>query len=475
MLLNSPPYLRPKKTKGQFSCPKGSGAMTDYRYDLVEDPSADFICPICLDLVDEAKQTDCCGNHLCEKCVTCLIMSDSNCPMCQQYPLESHDDLYFRRKVNELQIYCPHNKLDSCIISLSESSANNFGCSWQGEINNLSKHLQICEYEEVICIYGCQEKILRCQKQGHEAYTCFQRPYVCEYCRYEGIYQEILEKHWLVCEKFIVNCPLECGKEGMERNHLPEHLSTECPLEIVSCDFRDIGCEVTIQRQYHQQHLEEASQLHLKLLAHALGEQRKEIKSLKEEATEKDNKIAQLTNRLVSRDKDNSEIIEDLKYQLFRMASIQNRFQYINIKIPSDVFKTKNSLTEIPPSCSFFLMPYGYKMQLHFRVKYHKLQVYSLFIPGEYDHEVEWPFRGTISISLINQISDVDHYEYVFHYTTGSLQGYKPDSEDHIEESVITSSPGMAMSLLKPERVPRYIDRDNIMSFRVTKVTLDKT
>ena len=451
--------------------------MASYRYDLVEEPSSDFICPICLDLVDEAEQTDCCGNHLCEKCVSRLKMSDNNCPMCQQYPLESHNDLYFRRKVNELQIYCPHKKVDNCVIALDESSDNNIeesGCSWQGEINNLSRHIQICEYEEVSCIYGCQEKILRCQKQGHEVYKCLQRPYVCQYCHYEGIYQEILEKHWLVCEKFIVNCPLECGKESMERNKLSHHLNTECPLEIVYCDFRDTGCEVTMQRQYHQQHLEEASQSHLKLLAHVLREQKKEIDSLKAEAIEKDDKIAQLTNRLVSRDKDNSEIIEDLKYQLFRMASIQNRFQYINVKIPSDVFKTKNSLTEIPPSCSFFLMPYGYKMQLHFRIKYHKLQIYSLFIPGEYDHEVEWPFRGTISINLMNQLSDMGHYEYVFHYTTGSLQGYKPDSQEHIEESLITSSPGVAMSLLKPEKIPRYIDRDNTVSLCVTKVVLDK-
>ena len=39
------------------------------------------------------------------------------------------------------------------------------------------------------------------------------------------------------------------------------------------------------------------------------------------------------------------------------------------------------------------------------------ISVSVYLIRGEYDNRLEWPFRGDITVQLVNQISDLDHHE----------------------------------------------------------------
>ena len=61
----------------------------------------------------------------------------------------------------------------------------------------------------------------------------------------------------------------------------------------------------------------------------------------------------------------------------------------------------------------------GYKMCMgvYMRPKDTTLNVYSFLHAGEYDGGLKWPFRGMVVIQLINQLSDGNHYEYVFDYS----------------------------------------------------------
>ena len=48
------------------------------------------------------------------------------------------------------------------------------------------------------------------------------------------------------------------------------------------------------------------------------------------------------------------------------------------------------------------------------------LYVWSYLLPGEYDAGLRWPFRGTVVVQLLNQLSDDNHYDYVFDYLYAS-------------------------------------------------------
>lgn len=127
---------------------------TNGKYTFVEDLPEDFTCPVCLDY--EAKQTNCCGHHLCNACADRLVVSTNACPQCRTSPLATHTDLFMRRKLTQLHIYCTNryttsenyadlfsypNKPGYVPLSLPLMIKTVKGCKWSGEINNVQVHL----------------------------------------------------------------------------------------------------------------------------------------------------------------------------------------------------------------------------------------------------------------------------------------------------------------------------------------------
>ena len=62
---------------------------------------------------------------------------------------------------------------------------------------------------------------------------------------------------------------------------------------------------------------------------------------------------------------------------------------------------------------------HGYKMcvKVYLMPWSSELHVFSYLLPGEYDAGLKWPFKGTVVVQLLNQLSDDNHYDYVFDYS----------------------------------------------------------
>ena len=72
-------------------------------YDFVEEPSADYFCPVTFELLKDPQQTNsCCGKHLSRAVAEKLQEEGKPCPLCHAAPLKTADDLFFKRKVMEL-------------------------------------------------------------------------------------------------------------------------------------------------------------------------------------------------------------------------------------------------------------------------------------------------------------------------------------------------------------------------------------
>lgn len=61
----------------------GTAAMAEMV--VVEDVDKDFVCPICLQTMQDAFLTSCCGHSFCHSCISTHLSNKSNCPSCSRY------------------------------------------------------------------------------------------------------------------------------------------------------------------------------------------------------------------------------------------------------------------------------------------------------------------------------------------------------------------------------------------------------
>ncbi len=79
--------------------------------------------------------------------------------------------------------------------------------------------------------------------------------------------------HWPVCGSYPVQCPNKCSDDPIDRRNLNSHVSNDCPLAVVDCDFKGGGCEVRLPRKDLSAHLTEASMVHMSLLMKQMHDQ----------------------------------------------------------------------------------------------------------------------------------------------------------------------------------------------------------
>ena len=60
-----------------------------------------------------------------------------------------------------------------------------------------------------------------------------------------------------------IHCSNNCGKVLESRSELENHIDSECPLTVVDCTFKHVGCEVQLPRRALPTHLAQAVVLHL--------------------------------------------------------------------------------------------------------------------------------------------------------------------------------------------------------------------
>ncbi len=75
-------------------------------------------------------------------------------------------------------------------------------------------------------------------------------------------------------------------------------------------------------------------------------------------------------------------------------------------------------------SSSFYTSPGGYKMCIRVYMngcstgRYSHVSVYAKLMEGSYDGNLSWPFLGTVTVTLLNQLADENHYTKVIEFDT---------------------------------------------------------
>ena len=152
------------------------------------------------------------------------------------------------------------------------------GCEWQGEVNDITGHLGNCLFQDIHCSNECGECLQRQHLTDHVKTECPRRTVSCQYCNDVGEYQFIEGQHKEECPKFPVQCPNECEIKSLHRDEVEEHKKV-CPLEVIQCDYHVVGCKVKMARKDMNTHKQEMMEVHLSLSIDELMETKVQLKS----------------------------------------------------------------------------------------------------------------------------------------------------------------------------------------------------
>ena len=245
------------------------------------------------------------------------------------------------------------------------------GCKWKAKLKDIDNHLDVCPYDYIECTIGCNDIVKRLNLDRHLTKECPKRSYECSSCHEVGEHQHITGPgHLDTCPNLLISCTT-CPKRT-RRCNMAAH-EAKCRLEPVPCQYQSVGCTAQPRRQDIPQHNLDAMSDHLQLAVQAIAQQSSEIAQLR---------------RIVSMGPPTSVTLKMENVSKFLSAkTVKGRTWY------SSKFFTNSAM--------------GYTAQL--RVDFNGTDDDSKFVScyicvtaGEYDTHLEWPFRGTFTVSILN-------------------------------------------------------------------------
>jgi len=446
-----------------------------YEYQFVTTPADWLICNICQYPSREPYLSGCCGHTFCKSCLEGAkkVTANKTCPMC--------------RSESEF-ITMPNKQVDRLVRSLHVFCTNKEkGCEWQGEVNDIINHLgnsDGCQFEEVTCSNDCGKCLQRQYLSNHVENECVRRKIDCQYCHIAGEHQFIEGEHKGQCPKFPIACPNKCEVGSVLRDDVEEHMKM-CPLELIHCEYRVVGCEERMARKDQKKHNKEKMEEHLFLSVTKVAEISKNLTFAKIEQQETKDKLTntqrdlnttkqQLVTTCQNLIKAENDYVTLADKTDEALAKLETTFQTkiteietaaqkriteleakielllspirwttklwekasksssgdqvvpVIIKISEYTMKQSNKIEMF--SVPFYTHGKGYHICLCVNTSRHSfsytsLSVYVYLMKGLYDDQLKWPLKGYCEVKLLNQIGDSEHHLATLSYNGGTTGG----------------------------------------------------
>ena len=136
------------------------------------------------------------------------------------------------------------------------------GCVWTGHLRDIGGHWDECLKRRKECTLNCKQIIAQDCIATHVQRYCPNRTVNCQYCG-KMLQARIIPNHEAnVCVEVPIACPKGCGYQVPKRS-VSVHVQTECSLVGIPCVFRDVGCDVSVNRGDMEEHLVSGCVQHL--------------------------------------------------------------------------------------------------------------------------------------------------------------------------------------------------------------------
>ena len=451
-----------------------------YDCEFVEQPPKAFQteCYVCLQILKEPCLISCCGTKFCCGCIERVKKIGKPCPLCSVPEFTSMRDGGLERSLKDLDVWCSYKK-KGCGWKGKLRDV-------EGHLNkdpSPGNELNGCLFEAVECTYKCDGQFLRQDINTHKTQWCKNRPFSCEYCHnYMSTYEDVTENHWPKCDSRPITCPNGCSGTSLSRDNLDKHLKKDCILTKVQCPFHYAGCPMQLLRKDVQEHLVQENVAHVTLLSiftQKLGVENqrlveanqnliKENQELHQRVHENEGKMRQdsahLHGLLTGQVNEQKQELERVKADFARkeratLVCYHNmRHGFIKLQTTKTVKYVETHtvfaeelhhirgmyLPKFPVefrvedlqrrreswfSAPFFTHSRGYQMCLNVELKFRhgKLLCVSIFIcilKGPFDNELKWPFRGSLEIRIVDQVTNNRHCDKVITYTNKAPKSY---------------------------------------------------
>ena len=271
------------------------------------------------------------------------------CPVCRKQ-FTSMPDHFNSRRARSLRVKCPF-------------TAN--GCKWVGDLGDVG---------------------------DHEAARCKFRPKPCAYCDFATMQKEKLRKHLMTCNGHTFLCPNGC-RAAPSRRDFDQHLE-ECPEQLIRCKFSILGCDAVLPRKAMEHHIVSSTEHSREfLLDHVM-------------------RLTVLFSQLCAK----SGVSNPLEEETWLTNKVLRKEPVPPWVIQVTRFQEKKEKNEEWYSDPVYSHLGGYKMCLNVDAngtgtgEGTHVSVYVYLMRGDNDDNLQWPFKGTIKVSLLNQLEDGQHH-----------------------------------------------------------------
>ena len=383
-------------------------AIGGYDYSFVDKPHDRYICKICYLPSKEPYLSECCGHLFCKSCLDSVKKAaaiSNACPICCDKEFKTFRNKAIDREIRELQVFCANKEK---------------GCEWQGELNDINNHLgnsKGCQFEEVKCSNECGKMIEHRYLTNHVETECPRRKVNCHYCHDTGEHQFIEGQHKEECPKLPLPCPNNCEVGSVPREDMEAHRK-ECPLEMIQCEYHNVGCKQRLPRKDLEEHKKQKLEEHLMRTTSELIDTKAQLGTV----------LSNLMVLINAQSGNSTAYVWPVRLDtIATILKLGNQACPVTIKMEGYNHKKGNEMEWY--SGAFYTHNKGYKMCLRVNAgglgdsRGTHLSVFLYLMKGSHDDVLTWPLRGKFEIKLLNQISDSEHHSMTVTYDHTTTDG----------------------------------------------------
>ena len=385
-----------------------------YECEFVKPPNSNIPteCPICKQILRKPYEATCCGQVFCYSCTFQAQKSNVSCPMCKKGNYQIFPNQSVERSLKEELVKCENCKQ---------------GCTWVEKLGKYDNHLNMssknlaervdgCKYATISCRFGCGDT----------------RP------RYGIIHHEIKE-----CPQQVDDCT--------ETEKLLQLKIHELLLEIVQQE-KKIACMSEQEKQIASVH-----------------EQKKQIASmpLTPLPLMSSEPLPLMTSERVTDETEQSLCVASDPLESSNIVPV--------VRVLSNFTKMKN-FSERYVSHPFYTHSSGYKMCLWVypngfgSAENSHVSLFLCFMKGENDKKLKWPFKGDITVQLLNQLNDSNHREKVVTFGDHNSPYAKRVKTGEMSAQAFGAPELIALESLDKRPYFQYL-KDDCLRIRITKVS----
>ena len=438
-------------------------------------------CAICLQVLREPHLISCCGHNFCRLCIAPIVERQRPCPLCSEPEFTVLRNKGLERSLNEQAVRCPRSgdgcgwegELGKLLRHLNASPEPGeqlsgcdyvsvecaHGCGAKLLRRALGEHqANQCPQRPYSCVYCQQYDSIHADVVYRHWPVCKQYPIPCpNNCADYRFERQYLQTHLETeCPLRVVDCDFQYAGCDVRktRQEMSVHLRESYVehLSLLAMTNQKL-CEEVLEKEDQISRLGHENSAHITEACSELGEELSSLKThnssleadvvslmtevaeLRQNLTEEAGKRRELEEKVEHVSREEKETfqgeIEKLRKQMEHFVDSLTQ-QCYSVQGYIGLFPTEFTLSGFEQllqngqewrSSPVYSYLEGYRFCLSVTVGGHNsekgehVSVHVCLMRGEFDNRLAWPFRGKITVQLLNRLADRNHATGVIHFS----------------------------------------------------------